>query len=260
MHRYWTMMMMIYIQELFPVFSSKTFRFWFHCVRSTDCRWSPIAEGARVAAPQPNFCAGRSVQLSAKPTEECPSAAAQAREGGPSNQTRASFASHRPCIARTISLLLACKWLLSARIASLTRRAKLLLFSYPFPDLFSFSLVLTLLVPNLSKTSHHLTLHALLAKKHPIPLVRAPYSSNTYQTMSTTTPAATMAGVAAPPALEKKPVKFSNLLRECSHRHQADFLPLQCGLLVLTMPCSRSRLEHVRVSGNGPWNLCVQEY
>ena len=30
--------------------------------------------------------------------------------------------------------------------------------------------------------------------------------------MSTTTPAATMAGVAAPPKLEKKPVKFSNLL------------------------------------------------
>jgi hypothetical protein len=31
--------------------------------------------------------------------------------------------------------------------------------------------------------------------------------------MSTTTPAAAQVGVAAPPKLEKKPVKFSNLLR-----------------------------------------------
>ena len=33
-------------------------------------------------------------------------------------------------------------------------------------------------------------------------------------------PTATMAGVAAPPKLEKKPVKFSNLLREYTPRER----------------------------------------
>lgn len=40
--------------------------------------------------------------------------------------------------------------------------------------------------------------------------------------MSTTTPPATMAGVAAPPQLEKKPVKFSNLL--CKWRISSNVL------------------------------------
>jgi len=50
--------------------------------------------------------------------------------------------------------------------------------------------------------------------------------------MSTTTPAAAQVGVAAPPKLEKKPVKFSNLLR-MSFRQA----PLLLLLLLLLAMC-----------------------